>query len=146
VGSSPTGESTAGLSGGGFSDYFGRPAWQDDPVAEYLKNSGLPHKSQYNASGAGFPDISAQVILYSLSTHLLVLKLPFLCQALRFEVVVAGATTPVDGTSCATPTSAGVFAMLNQDRISAGKSPLGFLNPLICKSSSIFPATAFLYF
>ena len=35
-------ETTAGLSGGGFSNYFGRPSYQDDAVAAYLKQSGLP--------------------------------------------------------------------------------------------------------
>ena len=38
---------------------------------------------------------------------------------------------PVEGTSCSSPIFAGVIAMLNGRRIAAGKSSLGFLNPLI---------------
>ena len=37
----------------------------------------------------------------------------------------------VSGTSCASPTFAGVVSLLNDLRISAGKSTLGFLNPLV---------------
>ncbi len=42
----------------------------------------------------------------------------------RLETVVAG-------TSCASPTAAGVFGLLNDARLAAGKAPLGFLNPLL---------------
>lgn len=37
----------------------------------------------------------------------------------------------VDGTSCVTPAFTGIVALLNDARIAGGKSPLGFLNPLI---------------
>jgi len=36
----------------------------------------------------------------------------------------------VDGTSCAAPSAAGLVALLNDARLSAGKGPLGFLNQL----------------
>tara|TARA_B110000208_G_scaffold190744_1_gene255466 strand:+ start:1452 stop:2120 length:669 start_codon:yes stop_codon:yes gene_type:complete len=45
-------------SGGGFSHFAPRPAWQDTAVSTYLKNAKLPPSSMYNASGRGFPDIS----------------------------------------------------------------------------------------
>ena len=41
----------------------------------------------------------------------------------------------VAGTSCATPTAAGVIALLNDARMQAGKPTLGFLNPWIYKNS-----------
>ena len=37
----------------------------------------------------------------------------------------------IGGTSAASPTFAGIVALLNDARIAAGKPPLGFLNPLI---------------
>ena len=37
----------------------------------------------------------------------------------------------VAGTSAATPTVAGIFALLNDARLTAGKPVLGFLNPFI---------------
>merc|ERR1711972_1091715 len=54
-------------------------------------------------------------------------------------IVIAGFPLPgVAGTSCASPTVAGVFSMLNDLRLQNGKSSLGFLNPLIYKSMTSF--------
>jgi len=40
-------------------------------------------------------------------------------------------TTPVAGTSAASPTAGGIFGLLNDKRLAAGKASLGFLNPLL---------------
>lgn len=139
AGQSPTGETVAGLSGGGFSNYFARPDFQDAAVAHYKTQAGLPAQKMWNASGAGFPDVSAQ--------------------ALQYDTCSGDFWYPYDGTSCASPTVAGLFAMLNNERVLADKQPLGFLNPLIysdagasfndvssgknnyCDSPQAFPAT-----
>ena len=43
-----------GLSAGGFSNYFARPAYQVAAVEKYFAVAqGLPDKSLYNATGAG---------------------------------------------------------------------------------------------
>jgi subtilase family serine protease len=39
----------------------------------------------------------------------------------------------VAGTSCASPTAAGVFSLVNDKRLAAGKPSLGFMNPLLYK-------------
>ena len=39
----------------------------------------------------------------------------------------------VAGTSCASPTAAGAFSLVNDKRLAAGKPALGFMNPLIYK-------------
>ena len=39
-GQSPTGENVADLSGGGFSNYFARPSYQDDAVKAYVSSRG----------------------------------------------------------------------------------------------------------
>merc|ERR1712025_1560691 len=95
------------------------PDYQKDAVAKYLQQSGLPDKSTgYNTSGRAFPDISAQATLF---------------------YVQAGIPEPlVEGTSCASPTAAGVFSMLNDLRLQNGKSTLGFLNPLIYQNAAAF--------
>lgn len=49
-----------------------------------------------------------------------------------------GWTTPVDGTSCSTPTFSAIVALLNDVRFKAGKSPLGFLNPLLYANPQAF--------
>jgi tripeptidyl-peptidase-1 len=109
------GENAASLSSGGFSNRWARPAWQKAAVDAYASGStgaSLPPAAQWNRTGRGFPDIAAQ--------------------AENFVVVVDGIPLPgVAGTSCASPTASGVIALLNDARIAAGKSTLGFLNPLL---------------
>jgi len=117
----PGGETAVGLSSGGFSNYWDMPDWQKDAVAKYLTQDGLPDQSQrqYNTSGRAYPDISAQ--------------------AANFVVYDYGISLPgVAGTSCATPTASGIFALLNDARIAAGQSSLGFLNPFIYENAAAF--------
>jgi len=102
------------LSGGGFSDFFARPTYQNAAVAQYLTSmkASLPNQSLWNNTGRGFPDVAA------LSAN--------------FVVVVDFIPLPgVAGTSCASPTIGGIFALLNDVRLQAGKASLGFLNPLL---------------
>lgn len=104
--------STVFTSGGGFSNYFPRPAYQDKAVPEYLsKYVGTEYAGLYNKSGRGIPDIAAQ--------------------GQNFSTVWNGTVLPVDGTSAATPTAASIFALVNDALIAAGKPPMGFLNPWI---------------
>jgi len=110
-------ESAAGLSSGGFSNRYSLQSWQRDRVNAYI-NSGLstlPEKGSYNATGRAYPDISAV--------------------AIDVIIVLNGKDTPLDGTSCASPITAGVFALLVDARLAANKTSLGFLNPLIYSAS-----------
>ena len=114
---SSSAETTAGLSSGGFSNRYAQPgafespydsccktddlcgagaAWQADAVKNYFKAAGqpFPASTQYNASGRGFPDVSAQ--------------------AVNFVVVNNGFEEPgVSGTSAACPTFSAVVAAAN---------------------------------
>lgn len=45
--------------GGGFSDIFDRPQWQEKAVREYLKKHGDKWKKYYNQNGRGYPDVAA---------------------------------------------------------------------------------------
>ena len=101
------------LSSGGFSNRYEMPKYQRRAVDEYLKSaSSLPSPSVgYDARGRAYPDISAQAAYFCVT--------PFTCG--------------IFGTSCASPTAAGVFALVNDARLARGKRPLGFLNPLIYK-------------
>lgn len=117
----PGSETAVGLSSGGFSSYWEMPEWQKDAVAQYLKEDGLPDagKRQYNTSGRAYPDIAAQ--------------------ASNFIVIVDRLPLPgVAGTSCASPTASGIFSLLNDVRLQAGQSSLGFLNPLIYQNAAAF--------
>jgi len=116
---SSSGETTAGLSSGGFSNRYKQPEWQAQAVHEYLQSAGLPASTKYNASGRGFPDVSAQ--------------------AVNFVVVNNGFVEPgVAGTSAACPTFSAVVGLLNDFRVSSGKPTLGFLNPWIYTNMAAF--------
>ena len=47
-------------SGGGFSNYFARPSYQDSAVTAYINSLGGQFAGLFNASGRGYPDIAAQ--------------------------------------------------------------------------------------
>ncbi|KAH9061986.1 subtilisin-like protein [Lactarius vividus] len=101
-------EVAAPLSGGGFSDYFPRPVYQDVAVSAFLKRQSTMYAGLYNPEGRGIPDIAAQ--------------------ALAFPIFIRNAGMIVDGTSCSTPTVAGIISLLNDYLITNGRPPLGFLN------------------
>lgn len=119
-------ETTWSCGGGGFSDTFATPSWQQSQVSGYLaaanKAGVLPSSSLFNSSGRAYPDVAAlggQVNPY--------------CVAIR-----GGSFGGVSGTSASCPVVAGIFAQLNNVRLAAGKSALGFLNPLIYQHPECF--------
>ncbi|KAF8204660.1 tripeptidyl peptidase A [Pholiota molesta] len=100
------------FSGGGFSNYFARPKYQDKVVTAYLK--ALPKGTfagLFNTTGRAFPDVAAQGDL--------------------FKVFVGGEAFLIGGTSASSPTFAGFVALLNDVRLKAGRPSLGFLNPFL---------------
>jgi tripeptidyl-peptidase-1 len=100
--------------GGGFSIFFSRPAYQNAAVQNYLQNGpNLPPLSQFNSQGRGYPDVA-------ILGH-------------NYEVVIGGQTYIESGTSASSPVFAGMVTLINDYRISNGKSPLGFLNPALYK-------------
>lgn len=94
-------------SGGGFSEVFGRPSYQNATVNKWL--SAHNSTASFNSSGRAYPDVSAQ--------------------AFGYQVVIKGLVKSLQGTSCATPAFASVIQLLNSDRLANGKTGLGFLNP-----------------
>jgi subtilase family serine protease len=52
-------------------------------------------------------------------------------QSENFSIIYQGKEALVDGTSCASPSFAAFVSMLNDARINAQKTPLGFLNPFL---------------
>jgi tripeptidyl-peptidase-1 len=99
-------------SGGGFSNVFAMPEYQQSSVAPYLHTSNLPAGSRYNASGRATPDVAA------VSTN--------------FQVLINNYTGPISGTSAATPTFAGIVSLINAIRLEKGKPTIGFLNYARC--------------
>ncbi|KAI9451808.1 subtilisin-like protein [Lactarius psammicola] len=101
-------EAATDFSGGGFSNYFPRPDYQDEVVPKFLQHLGSQYDGLYNAAGRGIPDISAQ--------------------ALNFYMILNNQDHYMSGTSCAAP-APGIISLLNDYLISNGEKPLGFLNP-----------------
>ncbi|KAI0079096.1 subtilisin-like protein [Panus rudis PR-1116 ss-1] len=104
-------EVAVSFSGGGFSNYFAQPSYQSTAVSNFLARLGTTNAGLFNKTGRAYPDVAAQ--------------------GQNFQVVLGGRVISVGGTSASSPTFAGVIALLNDFRISQGKSPLGFLNPII---------------
>ena len=54
---------------------------------------------------------------------------------------VGGSAEAVGGTSAASPSFAGVIALLNSESLESTGKPLGFLNPLLYKMAADQPST-----
>eukprot|EP01002_Notosolenus_urceolatus_P015491 NODE_809_length_1765_cov_76.103730_g663_i0.p1 GENE.NODE_809_length_1765_cov_76.103730_g663_i0~~NODE_809_length_1765_cov_76.103730_g663_i0.p1 ORF type:complete len:548 (+),score=190.30 NODE_809_length_1765_cov_76.103730_g663_i0:79-1722(+) len=107
-------------SGSGFSWDFDIPAFQAPAVTAYkrIASSSLPPSFMWAQKGRGSADVS------SLGEN--------------YQVVVNGATNNVGGTSASTPAFAGMISLINDQLVSKGKKPLGFLNTLLYKNPSAF--------
>lgn len=96
-------------SGGGFSNYFPAPAYQAKQASSYVSNLKGLYDGLYNKTGRGYPDISAQ--------------------GLYFAYFWNGTEGVISGTSASCPLTGGILSLVNDALVSAGKPPLGFLNP-----------------
>ncbi|KAG8529959.1 uncharacterized protein KY384_005440 [Bacidia gigantensis] len=98
-------------SGGGFSNYFGRPKYQDvgTVVMNYIDGLAGKFDGLYNKSGRAYPDISAQ--------------------GQHYVTIWNGSVTLLDGTSASCPTASSILTLVNDALVAAGKPVLGFLNP-----------------
>ncbi|KAH8118643.1 tripeptidyl peptidase A [Phellopilus nigrolimitatus] len=102
-------EVAVSFSGGGFSNIFTRPSYQDEVVEAYL--DALPNWDFCRSFQPAIPDVSAQ--------------------ADNFRIFLQGSPLLIGGTSASSPTFAGFVSLLNDVRLSNGMPPLGFLNPFI---------------
>ena len=115
-------------SGGGFSNIYTRPSYQDDAVNGYFTSSDPPYPYYntsgtnnppesttaggiYNRGGRGYPDFAA----------------------IGDNVVIVNNGEPVliGGTSASAPTFAAILNRINEERIAVGKSTVGFVNPTL---------------
>lgn len=106
-------EETEHDGGSGFSNHFVGPDYQRDVVHTYMRRLKGEFKGAYNASGRAYPDVAAS---YN-----------------RYPLFFQGKEYSSGGTSASTPTVASIIALLNDELVSSGKAPLGFLNPWLYK-------------
>lgn len=119
-------------SGGGFSNIYERPSWQAQAVTDYFSkakpdypyyesvnnNSFGANGGIYNRIGRGYPDVSAvgdNVIIYN-----------------------KGLPTSIGGTSASAPVFASILTRINEERLAAGKSTVGFVNPTLYANPDAF--------
>jgi tripeptidyl-peptidase-1 len=50
-------ERAINFTGGGFSNYFPRPAWQDKVIGSFLNTVPSSFPGVFNRSGRGYPDV-----------------------------------------------------------------------------------------
>ncbi|KAG9915452.1 aorsin, partial [Aureobasidium melanogenum] len=110
-------------SGGGFSNLFDIPDYQASAIKTYFEEHEPPYKyytnGQYNSSGGGvynrngrgIPDVAAN--------------------GDNFGIFNAGKFILEGGTSGSAPIFASIINRIVEERIGAGKGPLGFVNPTL---------------
>jgi tripeptidyl-peptidase-1 len=118
-------------SGGGFSNIYPIPSYQADAVNAYVNSAdGQKYQSydttggvvpastsgRYNRAGRGYPDVSA------VGDNIVVFN--------------KGAPTLIGGTSASCPVWAALLTRINDERLKAGKSTVGFVNPTLYKNPS----------
>ncbi|KAH8647697.1 putative Tripeptidyl-peptidase sed1 [Xylariales sp. PMI_506] len=119
-------------SGGGFSNYFPAPSWQTEAVKTYFSEVDLPFSGYesagtnfsdvgdgvYKIGGRGYPDVSAIGDNYVLYTE--------------------GVWARVGGTSLSAPIWGAILTLVNEHRIAANKSTIGFIQPTLYSHPEIF--------
>lgn len=117
------------LSGGGFSAYNPLPAWQQQAVNGYVTNpnNSLPNANAnvYTVTNRAYPDVSW------LSTWTTIYE-SFYGNSNYYN---GKDETPeqgtIGGTSLASPMFAAVIGLINDARMAAGMTSVGFINPAI---------------
>lgn len=137
-------------SGGGFSNLYEIPDYQSSAVANFFATADPPYASYsafdltnpgasggvYNKIGRAYPDVSA----VGVSNRITKLRLSPILTDLQDNVVVfiGGEEGLIGGTSAAAPCFASIIVRINEERIAAGKSTVGFVNPVIYANPTAF--------
>jgi tripeptidyl-peptidase-1 len=117
-------------SGGGFSNLYATPQYQQAAVSAFFKDHNPPYKSYsqivnstdeipglgkdggiYNRIGRGIPDVAANGDNSAIDNQ--------------------GFFQLTGGTSASTPIFASIVTRINEERMNAGKKPVGFMNPVL---------------
>ncbi|KAH6842419.1 peptidase S8/S53 domain-containing protein [Chaetomium sp. MPI-CAGE-AT-0009] len=112
---------------GGFSSVFSAPRYQTGSTKAYLAMERRQLHCRnitdlFDPRGRGVPDISAL--------------------ATDYLVALNGEFRRAHGTSASTPIIASMISMINNERLLAGKGPVGFINPVLYKHPDVFDDVA----
>jgi tripeptidyl-peptidase I len=114
-------EVAVNFTGGGFSNYFPRPWYQDSIIPAFLDTVPASFPGVFNSSGHGYLDVATQ--------------------GYKFELITDGKLILASGTSASSPTFASMVALVNDRLVQLGRKPLGFLNPFLYLAAG--PASVF---
>jgi tripeptidyl-peptidase-1 len=109
------------FSGGGFSDQFALPSYQENAMREFFRNHPPPYGPEtFNNSQRvrAYPDFASNGANFIISVQE------------EFELVF--------GTSASAPTSASLINLINERRLRAGKRVVGFINPTVYAHPEMF--------
>ena len=115
-------------SGGGFSNIYARPSYQNTQLNAYFADHNPTYESYstsgtnnprstvtgggiYNKGGRGYPDFAA------IGDNVV--------------VVINGQAELIGGTSASAPVFAAILNRINEERIATGKKTVGFVNPTL---------------
>jgi len=104
--------SNEGATGGGVSDFFAKPSYQDSVNVPAPTTQG---------GGRGVPDVAGDADPVT-----------------GYQVIIDGSTTTIGGTSAVAPLYAGLFARINQALLQNGKSRVGSVNAALYQNRSAF--------
>ncbi|KAJ4390838.1 hypothetical protein N0V93_004437 [Gnomoniopsis smithogilvyi] len=119
-------------SGGGFSNYFDAPEWQTSAIANYFdevtlnftgyENAGTNFSDVgdgvYHIGGRGYPDVSA------IGDY--------------FVTYTEGGWYRVGGTSLSSPVWGAVLTLVNEYRLAANKTTIGFVHEILYAHPEVF--------
>ncbi len=101
-------ESNSSATGGGVSDFF--------PLPDYQQNANVPVSLSTGFKGRGLPDVAADADPNT-----------------GYKVLVDGQELVIGGTSAVAPLMAALIALINQDK----KQPAGFIHPLLYENANL---------
>jgi tripeptidyl-peptidase-1 len=109
-------------SGGGFSNVFELPEYQQTVVKKWFSEHPPPYgadKFNNTQRTRGFPDISTN--------------------GANYVVTVNGNFTLIYGTSASAPALGGMISLINEQRLNANKGTIGFINPVLYEHPEYVP-------
>eukprot|EP01031_Cornospumella_fuschlensis_P023564 gene23564-28574_t len=97
--------------GGGFSTHYAMPSYQTDHVNGYFSQLSVLPTQGYNRQGRAYPDLAYIGV--------------------RYLVDIAQDLQVIYGTSASSPVMAAMVTLVNTQRMKAGLTSIGFINPTL---------------
>lgn len=127
-------------SGGGFSNVFGVPRYQQETMKRYFEEAGDEYGAErYNNSGVvrGYPDVSANGANYVTAVNG-EFTLSYGTSGMVPLALLPDSLAELTGVLASAPVFAAMLTLINEKRLLAGKSTVGFVNPVLYAHPEVF--------